>query len=110
MYYKTVIAATLITCNCVLATSDLTQLLGILAKEIVVRYFMNLQPNNLCVGILTEESSELLDYLLPLDIATVHVNLSHTELIYSKRLGKYIYELNHLFICVQCINVFGSRV
>ena len=69
-------------------TPDLTQLLGTLTREIVLKYFLNVQPNNLCIGLVNEESSGLLDYLLPLDIPTVQVNLQHQQLQHSKPLGR----------------------
>ena len=77
--------------NGVLATRDLTELLGTLAREIVLTYFMDLPSNNLCLGVITEENCDILDYLQPLGIPTYHVNVTHYELMFSNRLGKFTF-------------------
>ncbi|KAJ9599190.1 hypothetical protein L9F63_010321 [Diploptera punctata] len=47
---------------------------------------MDLPDNNLCIGIVTEDNSDILRYIQPLNIATQHVNVSHHELMFSKRI------------------------
>ena len=74
----------------VLAAQDLTEVLGTLARQIVLKYLMDLPKRNLCLGIVTEDTTELLDYLLPLDIPTHVILLSRDELLHSKRLGNHL--------------------
>ena len=77
MWYPVVATMILLIGKGVIATTDLTELLGSLARDIVLKYFMDLprSNNNECLGIITEDSSEILDYLLPLNITTYHIHL-----------------------------------
>jgi hypothetical protein len=75
--------------NTVLTTANLTEILGTLARQIVLNYFLELPKSNLCLGIITEDD-DIVDYLLPLDIPTYQIHLSHQEFLHSKRLGNHL--------------------
>ena len=88
MWYPALISLLLIRGYGVTATTDLTEILGTLARQIVLKYFLDLPISNLCLGIITEDNDDILNYLQPLDIATYHIHLSRQEFLHSKRLGK----------------------
>ena len=66
------------------AQSDLNGILGALSHQVMEEYFADCR----CLGIITEDSSNFIDSILPLSLPFYHIQLSVTDLINSVPLSK----------------------
>lgn len=64
-------------------SSGATATIGRLSREVTLRYFRDSQ----CLGILTEDNDDILNYMHPLDIPTFHVQMSVSFMKSAARLG-----------------------
>ena len=63
---------------------DADMMLGRLARQVVEQHFTDCR----CLAVVTEDTSDIVDHIAPLELPFYHVQLSLRELMTSQRLSK----------------------